>query len=66
MIRILRTLDTLIFFVSKRSVMCTCIIWWGGVDMAFLKHVPLNVKAMFSIVYAINPARLLGRVTLSI
>jgi hypothetical protein len=22
----------------------------GGVDMAFLKHVPLNVKAMFSIV----------------
>jgi hypothetical protein len=23
MIRILRTLDTLIFFVSKRSVMCT-------------------------------------------
>jgi hypothetical protein len=25
----------------------------GGVDMAFLKHVPLNVKAMFSIVRAL-------------
>jgi hypothetical protein len=24
----------------------------GGVDMAFLKHVPLNVEAMFSIVWA--------------
>jgi hypothetical protein len=24
-----------------------------GVDMAFLKHVPLNVKAMFSIVWAL-------------
>jgi hypothetical protein len=37
--------------------LCLCLLRGikvgGGVDMAFLKHVPLNVEAMFSIVLAL-------------
>jgi hypothetical protein len=38
---------------KRRNYRTTRVENGGGVDMAFLKHVPLNIKAMFSNVCAL-------------